>query len=232
MDASIRAWAVAAALIACVATRPVVTADGVEVTFSKGRVTVTAHDVPVQTILEEWATIGDTQFVDVDKLVAVPVWLQLIDVPEADALRVLLRNAAGFVAAPRAAGAADGSTFDRVVIMPASRSVSSIPASTQLPSARTVPGLAPVQGAPMRTIPNANVNLADRVLGADLDDLREILPQPLQSGGPQQAASPNRQDDSRLVVAPRPGMTVTTTEEQAPVFIRRPVRPQTGDPDR
>ncbi len=135
------------------------------------------------------------------------------------------------IRAPRGR-AADASTFDRVVIMPASRSVSSLPVSTQLPSARTVPGLAPVQGAPIRTIPNANVNLADRVLGADLDDLREILPQPLQSGGPQQAASPNGQDDSRPFAAPRPGMTVTTTEEQAPVFIRRPVRPQTGDPNR
>ncbi len=231
MDLSVRTWAVTAVLIASVATGAVVAADDVEVTFSNGRVTLTAHDATVKAILEQWAIAGDTKFVDADQLKTV-VRLQLIDIPEAEALRVLLRDAAGFVAAPRSAVVSDVSTYDRVVIMPESRQASSVPLATQLPTARTMPGVAPIQGASPRTIPNANVNLADRLAGGDLEELREILPQPLQSGGARPAASPNGQDDPRPVVASRPGMPVTTTEDQAPTFIRRPVRPQDDDPSR
>ena len=201
-------------------------ADGVEVTFSKGRVTLTAQDATVRDILAEWAVAGDTQFVDVDALVPIPLRLELVDVPEAEALRLLLRNAAGFVAAPRAAAATGSSTFDRVVIMASSQQAPS-PASV-LPSAATA--LRPVQGAPVRTIPQTNPNFSDPVAGVDMEELREILPQPLRSN-PSRQTPPTGQNDSVLGVAPRPGMPVTPSEE-TPVFIRRPVRPQTGDPDR
>ena len=92
-------------------------ADGLELSFQDGRVTVIATDVTVTRILEEWAEVGDTRFVDADTLNRVPVRLEMFDLPEADALRVLLRDAAGYVAAQRAIQTEGSSRFDRVLVM-------------------------------------------------------------------------------------------------------------------
>ena len=224
MSISFRAWALIVTLMTLGSVRPGDGSDGIEVAFLSGRVTLTAHDVTLRAILKEWTIVGNTQFIDVDEFVRVPVRLQLINVPEAQALRILLRDAAGFIAAPRATAPANGSMFARVVIMPSSHDVSSVSASA-LPSTAMVHGAASVQGASMRIIPKMNVNLADSVGGVNLDELREILPQPLRPSPSRSAASPSDHEDSRPVVAPKPGMPVTATEDLSPVFIRRPVRP-------
>ena len=214
---------------------PVEGADGVEVAFSNGRVTLGAQDVTVRDILAEWAAAGHTQFIDVDDLMPVPMRLHLIDVPEADALRLLLRNAAGFVAAPRAVAVTGVSTFDRVMIMASSQRAPSMPPSV-LPSADAAPRLTPVQGTSVRAVPEPNPNFSYRAGGADMEELREILPQPLQTN-PARGSSPNNVDSSRPVFPSRPGILVAPTDKQpsdvqVPTFIRRPVRPQNDNPDR
>ena len=88
-----------------------------ELSLDRGRVTLTATEVPLGEILAEWSRIGGTRFVDADQLTAPPMTLQLVDVPEADALRILLRAASGYVAAPRATEGPGTSRFDRVVIL-------------------------------------------------------------------------------------------------------------------
>ena len=56
-----------------------------------------------------------------EKLAGSPLTLELIDVPEKQALEILLRSVAGYIAAPRAVMAsASVSRFDRLALLPTS----------------------------------------------------------------------------------------------------------------
>lgn len=96
-------------------------AQNLKLTMANGRVTLIAQDVPVRQILAEWARVGDTRIVNGDKLMGPPVTLQLVDYPEGRALDLLLREAAGYMAAPRAADQPGVSVYDRIMILPTSR---------------------------------------------------------------------------------------------------------------
>lgn len=194
-------------------------AGGEEVTvaFGGSRVTLTADAVSVHAILAAWARVGQTQFVDVEHLGEEPVTLQLIAVPETEALRILLRKASGFVAAPRAQATDDVSSFARVMIMRPSRS-----RPVPWPAA---PGDFSGDGAALHQeidseavgwgFPNMQSN--DRVE----DEFDERLPEPLDP----LFAEPADENNEPLLpgppVAPRPGMLINTGEDQTPVF-RRP----------
>ena len=112
---------VLAAMTAGVASPAV--AGELTVTMSNGRVSIIAHDVPVRQILAEWARIGNTRMINSEKLGGGPVTLQLVDVPEKEALDILLRSAAGYMTAPRPTGVVGASLYDRVIILPTSRAV-------------------------------------------------------------------------------------------------------------
>lgn len=93
-------------------------AQGLKLSFENGLVSVDATSVPVRQILTEWEKIGGTKIVGADKLVGSPVTVKLINVTEAKALDIILRNAAGYMAAPRSAGAGAGpSMYDRILVM-------------------------------------------------------------------------------------------------------------------
>lgn len=96
-------------------------AGELQLTIANGRVTLVADSVPIRTILAEWSRIGQTKIVNGEKLTGGPITLTLVNVPEAQALDILLRSASGYMAAPRAAGNAGASQFDRVVILASSR---------------------------------------------------------------------------------------------------------------
>ena len=86
--------------------------------ISNGRVTLDAVNVPARQILAEWARIGGTKIVGGEKITGAPLTLKLVDMPERQALDIILRSVAGFMAAPRQASAAPGaSTYDRILIM-------------------------------------------------------------------------------------------------------------------
>jgi hypothetical protein len=105
--------------------------------ISNGRVSLDAKSVPTRQILAEWARIGGTKIVGGEKITGAPLTLKLVDMPEKQALEIILRNVAGFMAAPRQASAAPGeSTYDRILIM----ATSSAPATT--PSAASRGGAA------------------------------------------------------------------------------------------
>lgn len=97
------------------------TAGELSVKISNGRATVIAKDVPVRQILAEWAKVGETKIVNGEKIPGGPVTLELVDVPEKEALDVLLRTAAGYIAAPRPANLVGASQFDRVIVLATSR---------------------------------------------------------------------------------------------------------------
>src|SRR5262245_53673858 len=85
--------------------------------FREGRVTLVARDVSVRQILAEWAKVGGTQVVNLDRISAAPVTLQLNGVPERQALEVILRSVAGYVAAPRRPENPGVSQYDRILVM-------------------------------------------------------------------------------------------------------------------
>jgi len=92
----------------------------VSITLQNGRVTIVAKDATARQILSEWARVGQTKIVNVDRIPGAPMTIELTDVPEGQALDVLLRNVSGYLAAPRAVAAANLSVFDRVIVMPTS----------------------------------------------------------------------------------------------------------------
>ncbi len=90
----------------------------VQLTMQGGRVSLIAKDATVRQILTEWARVGHTKIVNVERVPGGPVTLELINVPEAQALDVLLRALSGYITAPRPVEAANLSRFDRIIIMP------------------------------------------------------------------------------------------------------------------
>ncbi len=91
----------------------------VKLTIQNGRVSIVAKDATVRQILAEWARVGQTNVVNVDKIPGGPQTIELTNVPEAEALDVLLRAVSGFIAAPRTTPAgATASQFDRIIVMP------------------------------------------------------------------------------------------------------------------
>jgi hypothetical protein len=90
----------------------------VQLTMQGGRVTLIAKDVTVRQILAEWARVGQTTIINGERIPGGPVTLELTDVPERQALEVLLRAISGYVAAPRAEPSGSISMFDRIMVMP------------------------------------------------------------------------------------------------------------------
>lgn len=102
--------------------QPIAAAPGdLKLTMQDGRVTLIAESVPVRQILQEWARIGQTRIVNAEKLTGPALTVQLVNVPERDALDIVLRSAAGYIAAPRPVVVANAATFDRITILATSR---------------------------------------------------------------------------------------------------------------
>ena len=96
-------------------------AGELKLSMQDGRVTVIADNVPLRQILQEWARVGQTRIVNADKLTGPNVTIQLVNMPEREVLDILLRSAAGYIAAPRAVVLQDAALYDRVTIMATSR---------------------------------------------------------------------------------------------------------------
>ena len=87
-------------------------------TMHDGRVSLVAKDATIRQILTEWARVGQTRIVNVERIPGGPVTLELDNVTEMQALEVLLRPLSGYIAAPRGVAAANLSVYDRIIIMP------------------------------------------------------------------------------------------------------------------
>lgn len=111
-----RKWFLPVMLLLLAPARPAL-AD-VQITLHDGLVSLTAHDATVKQILTEWARVGQSTIVNIERLTGAPLTLQMTDVPEQQALQILLRSISGYLAAPRAAQVANASRFDRIIVMP------------------------------------------------------------------------------------------------------------------
>jgi hypothetical protein len=108
---------VAAACMACAWPAPARAGD-VSLIIRDGRVTLVARDATVRQILTEWARVGKTRIVNLERVPGGPLTVELKDVPEARALQTILRAVAGYMAAPRLVPNPQASVFDRIVVMP------------------------------------------------------------------------------------------------------------------
>ena len=121
-------------VLACAVQAPA--QSSVSVSFEDGRVTLSARNAPLRTILAEWSRVGGSRIVNAERIAGQPLTLELTDVTERDALSVLLRSVSGYIVAPRVGDVAGRSSFDRIFILPTSAPVRATPAaaSTQPPA--------------------------------------------------------------------------------------------------
>jgi hypothetical protein len=93
-------------------------AQQLKLAFNDGRVSLEATSVAVRTILVEWAKRGGTKVIGGDRITGSPLTIRLDNVPEAQALEIVLRSVAGYMAAPRRASATPGaSMYDRILVL-------------------------------------------------------------------------------------------------------------------
>jgi hypothetical protein len=125
-----------------------------------GRVSLDAKSVPARQILAEWAKIGGTRIVGGDKVTGAPLTLKFADLPERQALDIILRNVAGYMAAPRQASAAAGaSAYDRILILATSTPPANAAATAGRGSPGTTANTQPGMGPANRRVPPRPPNL-------------------------------------------------------------------------
>ncbi len=89
----------------------------VSLTINNGHVTLKTTNATVRQILDEWARVGGTKVVNVEKITSQPMSLTLIDVPEGEALETVLRSAAGYMVAEKQNPTSSGSRYERIMLM-------------------------------------------------------------------------------------------------------------------
>jgi hypothetical protein len=132
-------------VLACAVHAPA--QSSVSVRFEDGRVTLSARNAPLRTILAEWSRVGGSKIVNAERIAGQPLTLELTGVTERDALSVLLRSVSGYIVAPRVGQIAGRSSFDRIFILPTSAPVRATPAAASAQPAAMNP-LVFVPGAP------------------------------------------------------------------------------------
>jgi hypothetical protein len=197
-------------VFAAILAAPSVAAAELKVSMNGGLVTIIADDVPLSSVLAEWARVGQTKVVNGEQIFT-KVTLHIVDMPERKALDIVLRSVAGYMAAERSVVMANASAFDRIMILPTSRPPANSgpimnnapPMFTPRPAAPPVPevdddppGVAPPGMMP----PGMNP---------------QNVPQNVPGMGPQQPQGP--------LTSPRPGPLPTSPQQ--PVPFGTPAKP-------
>lgn len=159
----------------------------VSITMANGNVSVSARNATISQILTEWARIGQTRIVNVERASSAPITIELVNVPEAQALDTILRTMSGYLAAPRPAPVANASTFDRIFLLPTSsgtpaRAAGAPAASAQAPFA--TPPQTPQSFQPGPFIPEDDSQRdPEAVRQAPIGRGGPIPPPPIRGGG-------------------------------------------------
>jgi len=157
-------------------------AQSVSLTLRDGRVTLITQNATPAAILAEWARQGQMKVVDGERVPATPLSLRLENVPEREALDIVLRGAAGYIAAPRAQAVSGGvSRFDRVLIMASSPGAST--ASKPAPLTRAAAAVGAAAPAAFAPVPQVVEEEVAQAQAAQIDDV------PAPAPGPEQPAS-------------------------------------------
>lgn len=204
-----------------------VSAEELKLTLNNGLATVIATDVPVSQILQEWARVGKTTVVNADKVTGPPVTVILENVPERQALEVLLRSASGYIVGARQDVMANASAYDRILIMPPSRAPAAPPVSVSAPPRFPNSNRPPVA----QPIAEPDVDDPDPPVGPVMGPQGE-MPQPnepqAQPGIPESQSQPGM-PATPPGTAPRPGMPTALPPGQPSPYPAVPgARPPRG----
>ena len=187
-------------------------AGELRLSISNGRVTIVAQDVTIRQILDEWGRVGQTQVVGAERLTGPAVTLELHDVPEGRALESLLRSASGYIAKPRS-GTVGTSSYDRILIMPASRP----PAMSAAP-----PPFSNPRPQPQIIMPNVQIDDDGEPNGI----VPPGVPPPPQLYPGQPPVQPGMQQGQPMPTLTRPGMLPAP----APTVPGNPYQPNPQQP--
>ena len=198
---------VAGAVVGLLAAGGASVAAGEElrIAIGGGRVTLIADDAALGDVLAAWARAGRTRFTGAGPIEAARVSLHLVDVDEAQALRLLLRPAAGYVAAWRPRSAPGASRYERVNIR--ATPVPPRPLAAQDRSTGSEPGQP-------RSEPEAPAALSE---AAQRERLRTLL-RTNHAGEAEAAPAPPPASGAghRPPTTPRPGMVVESIPPEPP----------------
>lgn len=167
-------------------------AADVRLTIANGQVSLAASNATVRQILTEWARVGQTRIVNIERAGGAPTTIEITGMPEVDVLEILLRSVGGYILAPRHVDVPNASQFDRILILPASSSPS---LSVGRPAG--VAGTAPTQPQPQFMPPrrldeDSNDGLERPAEPGNAQPTRppgfNAFPQPARSSAPQPAA--------------------------------------------
>jgi len=197
---SMRSRSIVAALIVLLGASSA-SAQVLSLEFHDGRIRLTAENVPVSRILDEWARRGGTKIVNGERVPGPPVTLQLNDVPERQALEIVLRGAAGYMVLARDTITPGASALDKILVLPT--------------TSRAPAAAAPAQPAPT---PPQFQNRPDT--DVDLDEPAEN-PQPQSPGAFPRSRVPANAPPN----APPPA----STQDEEPAQIEAPA-PAPGNP--
>lgn len=162
---------VALAAVLLSVTALTASAQTVKVEFLMGKVNLKAQNASLRAVLTEWARVGGTRIVNPERLAGQPVTLELVGVPERQALDILLRDVGGFMLGPRQSLVPGVSAFDRIVV---------VSAAAGRPAVTAPPFNASAQ--PVRRAPPPQVEPRDDDI--DLDDIDVDGPVPIGPAGP------------------------------------------------
>lgn len=203
-----------------------VSAGELKLTLNNGMATVIATDVPISQILQEWARVGKTTVVNAEKVTGPPVTIILENVPERQALEVLLRSASGYIVGARQDVMANASAFDRILIMPPSRAPAAAPISAPMPPQR-FPGRPPTA----QPMVEPDVDDPDPPVGPVMGPQGE-MPQPNEPQAQPGIPEPQGQPGTPATppgTAPRPGMPTALPPGQPSPYPTVPgARPPRG----
>jgi hypothetical protein len=195
-------------------------AGDLKMSMQNGRVTIVADSVPLRQILAEWARVGQSKILNIDKVSGPAVTLQIVDMPEKDALDILLRSASGYIAAPRAELVANASMYDRITIMATSHAPAAVTSAAPPPTFQRPPQPMDESDEPINVIPNQPPQ--NPVVGQYPGMPPTVLP-----NGAQPPQMPAVQSQPGIPTAPqtspRPGMLPTPA---APNGVPNPYQPQ------
>jgi len=191
----------------------------VRVTMHNGRVSVVAKDATLRQILAEWARAGQAKIVNGEQVAGAPISIELTDVPERQALDILLRSVGGYLAAPRPTALPNAAFFDRIIVLPTAAPRSST-VSSSVPPALPQPRFQPnpidddaafqrAPFAPPSPQPTAPAGAAPQLMPA-------FQPGPPIQPGPAPAAVPPTSNGNVPLGSSRPGMIAQPPQQPNP----------------
>jgi hypothetical protein len=159
--------AVAALAVVASPAAAQVSTPGVSLVIRDGKVTLKAEQASIRQILAEWERQGQVKITGTDKLVGAPLTLTLIDIPEKQALEIVMRGVPGYMAVDRVAqadgGPAGSSRFDRVVVMARATTPVAAAPPASLAGSRGMPSPAQPPTAFQQTMPENQAPFAPPV---------------------------------------------------------------------